>query len=199
MPTLPLALMTLSTPQPAIGARPFKLPDAVPLARSTLPAPAAKVLALLSLVRAAVSSLPPEQSQRLIDLDLDHGALRPPVQAEPIAHALLNLLTNACRYSSPSSRIRVRSELQWADGAQYLVVTVCDRGIGMSRPHQQRAFDAYWQGPAVNAGPGRGLGLSVARELVEAQGGWLELRSALGIGTEVAMWLPAPISADRAA
>lgn len=196
MPTLPRALMTLATPQSAVSARPFTRSVQEPSGKTARPAPASKVLALLSVVRAAVSSLPPEHALRQIDLDLDHRALRPPVQAEPIAHALLNLLTNACRYSSPESCIRVRSELQWADGAQYLIVTVCDRGIGMRRSHQQRAFDPYWQGPGVNAGPGRGLGLSVARELVEAQGGWLELRSALGIGTEVAMWLPAPISAD---
>jgi signal transduction histidine kinase len=43
------------------------------------------------------------------------------------------------------------------------------------------------------------MGLTVARQLVETQGGWLEMRSALGIGTEVEIWLPAPISADRLA
>jgi signal transduction histidine kinase len=165
------------------------------------PPTGSKALPLMSLVRAAVSSLARPNAQRQIDLDVqpDHACLRPPVQPEPIAHALLNLLSNACRYSSTESRIRVRSSLQWADGAQHVVLTVCDRGIGMSRSHQQRAFEPYWQAPGVNAGPGRGLGLSVARELTDAQGGWLELRSALGIGTEVDLWLPMPLSADRSA
>ncbi len=199
---MPTALHALSI-QPALAAAVApRLSSGLASTRaSATPAAGSKALPLLSLVRASVSSLAQPNAQRQIDLDLhaEHGVLRPPVQAEPIAHALLNLLTNACRYSAPDSRIRVRSSLQWADGAQHVVLTVCDRGIGMSRPHQQRAFEPYWQGPNVNAGPGRGLGLSVARELTDAQGGWIELRSALGIGTEVDLWLPMPLSAGRSA
>ncbi len=199
---MPTALHALSV-QPSVAiAGDVRLSSAAATTRAkTLPTCASKALPLMSLVRAAVSSLARPSAQRQIDLDIqpEHATLRPPVQPEPIAHALLNLLTNACRYSSSESRIRVRSSLQWADGAQHVVLTVCDRGIGMSRSHQQRAFEAYWQGPGVNAGPGRGLGLSVARELTDAQGGWLELRSALGIGTEVDLWLPMPLSAGRSA
>lgn len=158
-----------------------------------------RTLSLDGIVRAAMGSLEDSQHVLRIDTDLSEPQLKLAVQVEPIAHALLNLLTNACRYSSALTRVRVRSMRQWADGAEHLVLTVCDRGQGMSRAHQQRAFDAYWQGPGDRAGPGRGLGLTVARELLEAQGGWLELRSALGIGTEVEMWLPLPISADRSA
>ena len=199
MPTALHALSILPSVAPAGTVRPISgmgAPSTV-----ALPPTGSKALPLMSLVRAAVSSLARPSAQRQIDLDVhpEHAALRPPVQPEPIAHALLNLLTNACRYSASESRIRVRSSLQWADGAHHVVLTVCDRGIGMSRPHQQRAFEAYWQAPGVNAGPGRGLGLSVARKLTDAQGGWIELRSALGIGTEVDLWLPMPLSAGRSA
>ena len=69
----------------------------------------------------------------------------------------------------------------------------------MTRAHQQHAFEAHWKATPCAAGPSTGMGLTVARHLVEAQGGWLELRSALGIGTEVELWLPAPISVDRPA
>jgi len=160
---------------------------------------AARNMVLTGIVRAAIGSLDDAQQIRRIDVELAEPALRLPVQPEPVAHALLNLLVNACRYSGADSRVKVRGERQWADEAEHLVLTVCDRGLGMSRAHQQRAFDAYWQGPCVDAGPGRGLGLTVARELIEDQGGWLELRSALGIGTEVSIWLPLALSADRSA
>jgi signal transduction histidine kinase len=43
------------------------------------------------------------------------------------------------------------------------------------------------------------MGLPIARRLIEAQGGWIELRSALGVGTEVDVWLPPDLSAGRPA
>jgi signal transduction histidine kinase len=113
--------------------------------------------------------------------------------------ALIRLLANACRFSSSTTPISIRSRIDTADDSDHLVLTIADRGVGISRAHQHRAFEPFWRGPQTGETPGQGMGLPIARRLIEAQGGWIELRSALGVGTEVEVWLPPELSADRPA
>lgn len=184
------------------GLKPIQ--DAVWQATQTnLPHPVARVTKkstpLMTLIDRACRALEPQHIQRDIQIDLHDSTLGLPLDSEPLIHALRNVIENACRFSSHSSRVRVRSRQDWADGFDRVVLMVCDRGIGMTRAHQQHAFEAHWQATPTEYNPSSGMGLTVARQLVETQGGWLEMRSALGIGTEVELWLPAPISADRLA
>jgi len=187
------------------GLKPLQ--DAVwPATQTNLPHPVArgakKAIPLVTLIDRACQDLEPQHTQRDIEIDLHDGSLALPLDSEPLIHALRNVIENACRFSSHTSRVRVRSRQDWADGFDRVVLMVCDRGIGMTRAHQQHAFEAHWQATPreySQHNPSAGMGLTVARQLVETQGGWLEMRSALGIGTEVELWLPAPISADRLA
>jgi len=140
---------------------------------------------------------------RAVDVDLHDPQCEVPVDADAAAQALLMLLSNACRYSATGTRLRLTSRVQWADGADHLVISVCDRGVGMTRAALQRAFDPIATDRVEMEPSGlsayRDGGLRMARQLLEAQGGWIELRSALGIGTEADAWLPLSISADRRA
>lgn len=140
---------------------------------------------------------------RAVDVDLHDPQCALPTEADATAQVLLLLLSNAHRYSAAGTRLRLTSRVQWADGADHLVISVCDRGIGMTRAALQRVFDpiAMSQVETGSTGPSafRNGGLRTARRLLEAQGGWIELRSALGIGTEADAWLALPISADRRA
>lgn len=154
---------------------------------------------LTGLVESAIERTAAQACSRRVDIDLHEPGLVVAADPGALSAALASVLNNACRFSLPSSRVRVISRLAWADGAQHLVLAVCDRGIGMRRAHQQRAFDPGWQAHHAPGDTGRGMGLTQARQMVEAQGGWMELRSALGIGTEVEIWLPAMLSAGRPA
>ncbi len=125
------------------------------------------------------------------------GDTRIAADPEAVREALVRVLDNACRYSQADAPIRVRARVEPADPAEgedavdRVVVTVADRGPGLARAHVHRVFEPFWRGPAARGVPGQGLGLPVARALLEGQQGWLELRSAPGIGTEVELWLPA--------
>lgn len=140
---------------------------------------------------------------RAIDVSLHDPLCEVPADSDATAQAILMLLSNACRFSAQGTRLRLTSRIQWAEGADHLVISVCDRGIGMTRAALQRAFD-----PVVADRSQKGTdaqaelkdgGLRIARRLLESQGGWIELRSAPGIGTEADAWLPLPVSADRQA
>jgi len=143
---------------------------------------------------------------RLIDVDLHDATSVLPGDTDASAQALLMLLANACRFSAAGTRLRLTSRIQWADGNDHLVISVCDRGTGMTRAALQRAFDPIRDTsegavatPQEQTAIPRDGGLRIARSLLERQGGWIELRSALGIGTEADAWLPIPVSADRQA
>jgi signal transduction histidine kinase len=150
-----------------------------------------------ALVDAALRALGDLDARRLCRVALHARDARVAVDPEPIREALVRVIDNACRHASHGAPVRVASRVEAADphegagAVDRIVVTVADRGPGLARAHAQRAFDPFWRGPGAVRIPGQGLGLSIARELVDAQRGWIELRSAPGIGTEVDLWLPA--------
>jgi len=156
-------------------------------------------MSLSAVLDAAIESMPRIDRGRRVVRSLHDPEARFTADPARTAQAMLRLLVNACRYSTPTTPIRLRSRIESADDADHLVLTVADRGIGISRAHLHRAFEPFWRGPQAGSTPGQGMGLPIARRLIEAQGGWIELRSALGVGTEVDIWLPPDLSADRPA
>jgi signal transduction histidine kinase len=68
-------------------------------------------------------------------------------------------------------------------------VVVVDTGSGMSEEVLQRAFDPFFTTKPV--GQGTGLGLSITRNIVEAHGGAIDVKTTPGAGTTVRLWLPA--------
>jgi signal transduction histidine kinase len=113
-----------------------------------------------------------------------------PVAADPVAlqRAFRNVLDNAIKYTPDAGEVRIRAG---AAGAQAFVV-VKDTGMGMSPEESARAFDYAFRGPgAVASGRrGKGLGLAVTKEILEANGGKISLSSEAGYGSEVTILLP---------
>ena len=149
-------------------------------------------LALRPLLQDAVDSLRATAGKAGVAVTLAPGDAPLMVNADAVrlTQVVVNLLTNAIKFSDAGAPIAVGAQ---ADGAQ-AVVTIKDQGIGIAPGDQKRIFDLFTQ---VGAGPGRvqaglGIGLSLARALVELHGGKLEVKSAgLGHGTEVVLRLPA--------
>jgi signal transduction histidine kinase len=114
------------------------------------------------------------------------------VEAAAMAEVIYILLDNATKYSPAGSTIDVRAT---RDGDHHVRIGVSDEGPGIPAEYAERVFDKFFRVPA-RAGHdrergGAGLGLSIARRLVEAQAGrvWVE-PGASGRGTTVMMTLP---------
>ncbi|MEJ2411749.1 MAG: ATP-binding protein [Anaerolineales bacterium] len=98
-----------------------------------------------------------------------------------------NLLSNAIKYTPSGGKIQVEAG-QIKDS---LWLSVSDSGPGIAPEVQEAMFEPFVRGSQSTRFPqGMGLGLSIARELVEAHGGRLQLESELGAGAKFTVWLP---------
>jgi two-component system sensor histidine kinase BaeS len=107
-------------------------------------------------------------------LDLDPARIR---------EVAANLVTNALRHTPEGGSIDLAARLVGNEAE----VTVRDTGSGMSRDELDRIFDRFYRSPDS---PGSGLGLPIARDLVEAHGGTMTATSEVGRGTTIRFTLP---------
>ncbi len=111
-----------------------------------------------------------------------------------IKQVIRNILDNAVKYSPEGGLIVVRGELR----AQDIVVSISDQGIGISPEDLIPLFDRYFRvkSPTGYHVAGTGLGLPVARAIVEAHGGRIWAQSQMGEGTTLSFSLPLTDSTD---
>ena len=102
--------------------------------------------------------------------------------------ALRTLADNAVKYTPPGSMVVLRGR-QVADGVR---IDVVDNGHGIALSERERIFERYYRGKQSGRQGGTGLGLALARSLIEKQGGTLTLTSDEGEGACFSVWLPSP-------
>ena len=109
---------------------------------------------------------------------------------EKVEQILINLLTNAVKFTAESGRIEVRGRYH-ADGHR-AGVAVLDTGIGIRENKLDSIFDPFVQLSvrSDNHTAGSGLGLAISRDMARGMGGDIEVTSSLGIGSEFTLWLP---------
>ncbi|WP_329117262.1 sensor histidine kinase [Streptomyces sp. NBC_01465] len=144
-----------------------------------------------------VAELTPMAAAAQVELRCDAGA-GPPISADRyrLRQVLDNLLGNAIKYTPAGGEASL--SCLYDESAHLWSLTVTDTGIGIPEDQQAGLFDQFRR--ASNAGgiQGSGLGLSVARGLVERHGGTVALSSTEGAGTTVTVTLPlAPVELDK--
>ena len=105
--------------------------------------------------------------------------------AERLFQVFSNLIGNAVKFSPPDATIRVGA----AASGRMCEFSVADSGSGIAPDHLPRIFERYWQGRPSGAF-GAGLGLYIARGIVEAHGGRISAQSSPGVGTTVRFTVP---------
>jgi CheY-like chemotaxis protein/HPt (histidine-containing phosphotransfer) domain-containing protein len=110
-----------------------------------------------------------------------------------LRQVLTNLVSNAIKFTQDGTVMLEAKVLASSGTRQTLRFTVQDSGIGMSEQTQQRLFEPFQQGESDTSRRygGTGLGLAISRQLVELMGGTVEITSSAGLGTRVAVTLPA--------
>lgn len=100
--------------------------------------------------------------------------------------AMLNLIDNACKYSSPGQSVVIETRKK----AGWVGIAVIDQGCGIDSKDHQLIFDDYRRVSSESSIAGLGLGLAFVRRIVDKHQGQLELDSALGQGSTFCLWLP---------
>jgi NtrC-family two-component system sensor histidine kinase KinB len=133
-----------------------------------------------NLVEAAAESVRARVMEASQVLDIDIPAGIPDVYADPhrIGLVFANLLSNASKYSPSGSRITVNA----ASNRESVIFSVRDQGIGIPREHGEHIFEKFYRVPGQTV-EGAGLGLAIAKEIVEAHGGEICFRSVPGSGS----------------
>jgi K+-sensing histidine kinase KdpD len=158
-----------------------RAPEAAPLLTTSL----------ADVVRASVARARTVTRDHEVEVALDPDL--PPVAADApsVTEVLYSLLDNASKYAPPRTTIRIQAKRE--DGP-YVRVSVSDEGPGIPEEYRERVFDKFFRVPGREPHDSRrggvGLGLPVARRLVESQGGRIWFEPKRDRGAAVAMTLP---------
>jgi NtrC-family two-component system sensor histidine kinase KinB len=128
----------------------------------------------------AVNANKTQAEQKQIQLKIDYPEELPQVLAdsEKTAWVLINLISNAIRYSHENSIINISI----VSDNQHVKFIVKDTGQGIAPQYKDKVFDRYFRVPGTKK-EGTGLGLAISKEFIEAQGGQISVESDFGAGS----------------
>ncbi|WP_194764584.1 sensor histidine kinase [Microbacterium sp. UFMG61] len=145
---------------------------------------------VVELVRNAVASSGPHATREGIDLvaEVPSSPVRMSVDAGRMGQAIDNLLSNAIKFTGAGGK--VTASVRQIDAGVELAVR--DTGVGIPEDEQGMLFTRFFRASTAtrNAVPGVGLGLTITRAIVLAHGGYMDVTSREGVGTEFRMVLP---------
>ncbi len=151
---------------------------------------------LVTIVQETVVNQQQAARTRHIELVLPPDEVVPVlVDAGRIGQALTNYLTNALKYAPGDQVVSVRLEVE-ASSAR---VSVCDQGPGLTAEQQPRVWERFYQVAAPGRqgpGGGLGLGLAIARDIIEQHQGQVGVQSAPGHGATFWFTLPIAVSPE---
>lgn len=137
------------------------------------------------------------ENKNELEMNIDDGITEGYFDETKLKQILLNLLSNACKFTK-SGLVSVDCYPINKDDALYYVVEVSDTGIGMNESQCEEVFKPYTQADSSTTREfgGTGLGLTISKQYSEMMGGGIEVNSELGRGTTFVVKIPLQNSAD---
>lgn len=141
-----------------------------------------QVLALKPILQKAIRTISPLAKQKKIQIDSEIADGKILGYDENIYDLLVIILDNAVKYSPENSQITIKQQL--SDG--HILITISDQGVGISAIDLPHIFDRFYRGDlsrSANDKKGYGLGLSIAKKIVDLHSGEITVKSKVNTGT----------------
>lgn len=142
------------------------------------------------IIEKIVDFLKPEAEKRNVSIHVEWKEKSPPIQADvrDMEKLFTNLISNAIKYNKKNGSISITAEI---DGS-FIRYDVKDTGIGISAAHLSRIFDDFYRADDERTKkiPGTGLGLTIAKKIVNSHFGRLEVESQAEKGSTFSVFLP---------
>jgi PAS domain S-box-containing protein len=137
-----------------------------------------------------ITSFPCPEGRVRPELDAPKQPVTLRADAGKLRQALLNVLSNAYKYSPDGGAVHILVELkQQSDRSQRVAIHISDHGMGMTADQAARVFTRFYRADTSGRVPGTGLGMSITKEIVEHHRGSISIISAPGEGTQVTLIL----------
>lgn len=145
-----------------------------------------QILSLRSLINRAVNAIKPRMEAQGVSVTLDVIDIQFSGDPERLLQAILNILDNAIKNSPPNSQVLISGRKD----RKQAIITIQDRGSGIHSTDLPHIFEQFYTTDPSRCGTGAGLGLAIAKRIVEAHGGRISAESTAGQGATFTMCLP---------
>lgn len=137
-------------------------------------------------LRKIILSLEEKWSEKEIDLDVSLDRVLLNGNKELLFQAFFNIISNAIKFTQDSGEISI----SLFQKENFAIISITDNGIGMDIEVLSRIFEKFYQGDTSRSGIGNGLGLALAKKIIDLHGGEIEVKSKKGEGTKFVVVLP---------
>ena len=137
-------------------------------------------------IRKCILLLEKQWAKKNLALELDMDEIKYYSNEEMLSHVWINILGNAVKFTPENGSISVKC---YKD-SENITIKISDNGIGMDDATQRRIFDKFYQGDSSHKSSGNGLGLALAKRVIDLCGGKISVKSRTGKGTTFIVKLP---------
>ncbi len=150
-------------------------------------------LQVAATIEAVASSLEPLLAEQKLDLRIASETTRLRARFDParVEQVLTNLIGNAIKFAPPGSCIEIAARSSSRDEGDFVEISVADAGPGVPEADRERIFEPWVRAGQGSRSGGLGLGLAIARRIVDAHGGKIGVRPREGGGSVFFFTLPA--------
>ena len=147
-----------------------------------------KPVNLNNLVETVINQLEPQAKRQGLNIEKELAADLPtlPADSERVRQVIVNLVHNAIKFTDTGGRITVKTEIE----GRSVNVAISDTGIGIIAEDLPHVFERFYKVDKARTGQGTGMGLAIAKHIVEAHGGRIWVQSKIGRGSTFTFSLP---------
>lgn len=134
-----------------------------------------------------IDTVKPLATAKNISLSLESSDIFTQADKTMLDELMYNLVDNSIKYNIENGSVTMKIFEKNADGTDYIYISVCDTGIGISEKHQQRIFERFYRVDSSRSkqSGGTGLGLAIVKHIAEFHGGTVNIQSTEGKGTTI--------------